>query len=1062
MFGIQRCSLARVCPPLLFVIATLPCAGRAGGEELPGEAVLLRVKKSNLTVERMDATSVHLGAGLTGLIIWGEGPAERWQVFTGDWTRPSRELLAEDLSQLALGRSRGGRGEVAGNVALLTMQLAQLRGDTAFRGTKLLAPPTDRPLLDPHVTIRRQSKEGKLPAVEAVISRDGRELAKLPLKEGQEAVRWADVPGLPAQGLEPGSYRVMLLPGGEAANFTTVAAPRRAAVMGRLDELAQLLGGRGDPLWAQVAAEHLLSPGAKGGGFPYLADTLDLLDQVPEGRQTPPLRRLRQYAWQRLEDPGQKPALRAPSTDATHVPDIDRVRDLIADGQWDQAEREVNAVLNGKDASARVRGLAALYSGVIFAEAGYGREDEAVVAFQQGLRDLRDAAAEDRFRAHNDYANFLLGRAEDCLHNHAFQMATGARRPLLTALANWLEAEEQYRAALTLSEGLPAAQMAAVRVNRARLYVLLADLIRTLDTGHRFTEGERAAAETARDLAGRAAAAKGAAVEPLLRAIAEEVQAHLDFRAGDVDSCLRRAQAAREAYVVHGSLAGAESVERLLGLILRGLAGTGGDSAAARRARQEAIRHFRIAERLSEVERERFPADRAGRSRAGFFARRAYVNEMLVELLVAEADAKGALLAAEQAKARALQDLLAEGATLAAPGAADDLPRLLQAWPKDMAALEYFLGGERAWAFLVTVDGEVRAFELKTADGQPLRSRDLVGRVKQFQTSVGRQAPKMLRCLQSGRGLDNTWQDVLHKFYLELIPEPARTELRRARTVLVVPHHILHYFPFVALVTRRDEAPRGKDEIVKPRFLLDEPFDLCFAPSLHSWGVLRHRPRRPVTQVAALGIPALPGTPELPGVEEDVENLKASFGDKVSRIYIGADANESNARALLRKPGLVLFAMHGTNVPDRPLFSHLHLYPRGDDNGLLTAVKVYAGRVDSDLVVMSACYSGLADRSPLPGDDLFGLQRAFLQAGARAVVSGLWDVYDGTGPELMGGFFRNLSGGATAPTALAASQRGFLKKLRESKEVEFWLHPYFWAMYTVTGDDRVSCGQLSN
>lgn len=79
---------------------------------------------------------------------------------------------------------------------------------------------------------------------------------------------------------------------------------------------------------------------------------------------------------------------------------------------------------------------------------------------------------------------------------------------------------------------------------------------------------------------------------------------------------------------------------------------------------------------------------------------------------------------------------------------------------------------------------------------------------------------------------------------------------------------------------------------------------------------------------------------------------------------------------------------------------------------------------------MSACYSGLADRSPLPGDDLFGLQRAMLQSGARTIVSGLWDVYDETGPLLMQGFFKQLTTGAAAPKALANSQRAFLKQHR--------------------------------
>ena len=111
-------------------------------------------------------------------------------------------------------------------------------------------------------------------------------------------------------------------------------------------------------------------------------------------------------------------------------------------------------------------------------------------------------------------------------------------------------------------------------------------------------------------------------------------------------------------------------------------------------------------------------------------------------------------------------------------------------------------------------------------------------------------------------------------------------------------------------------------------------------------------------------------------------------------------------------------------------------------------------KINADIVVMSACYSGLGDRSPLPGDDLFGLQRAFLQSGVRTVVSGLWDVYDGTAPDLMLETFKQLADGKTVMASLASSQRMFLKKLRDSSEDEPWLHPYFWAVYTATGDDR--------
>ena len=116
---------------------------------------------------------------------------------------------------------------------------------------------------------------------------------------------------------------------------------------------------------------------------------------------------------------------------------------------------------------------------------------------------------------------------------------------------------------------------------------------------------------------------------------------------------------------------------------------------------------------------------------------------------------------------------------------------------------------------------------------------------------------------------------------------------------------------------------------------------------------------------------------------------------------------------------MVLFATHGSNAADRPLESCLYLYPDKSNDGRLSAAELYGKSTRADLIVLSACYSGLADRSPLPGDDLFGLQRAFLQSGGRTVVSGLWDVYDGTGPELTRGLFAGLAAGKRTPTALA-------------------------------------------
>jgi CHAT domain-containing protein len=151
---------------------------------------------------------------------------------------------------------------------------------------------------------------------------------------------------------------------------------------------------------------------------------------------------------------------------------------------------------------------------------------------------------------------------------------------------------------------------------------------------------------------------------------------------------------------------------------------------------------------------------------------------------------------------------------------------------------------------------------------------------------------------------------------------------------------------------------------------------------------------------------------------------------------------------------MLLIGSHGQNYPDQPLASEVLMHPAAGDNGRLTAATLYTSPVQTDLVVLSACYTALADRSPLPGDDLFGLSRALLQSGGRTVVTGYWDVFEGTGPEIMRGFFDKLSRGQPVPAALAEAQREFLAPLRKSTEPEPYLHPYFWAVFGAQGDDR--------
>jgi CHAT domain-containing protein len=1051
--------------PWLLAAGLAFTAGLARAE--PPAAVLISLGKGGrLEVSPLDADSQPRFADRAGLLVWtDEDGGERWQRVKKGWKMPEPgEKPAAELPPGGVTRGGGGAGSLTAATGL-TRQLDPLRADARPRDvTAVITPtPSGRCLSRKPTFRRRPSNKGKpYPALAVpVSSADGKVKFSVGFKEGQDRLPFADLADLPRgmarDGLPPGSYR---LPGPAGlTTFTVADEEERREVLAPVEELAKSIEDKNDPLYLQFTIEHLLGFKAEGNvPAPHLADALDVLESVPANSLPPYL--AGQLAQLRLRLVKEDRASAPPPPLPTRIAAVDEALGLILAGQWDQAPPKLEApavkALASKDR--RTRGLVALYRAVVLAEGGPEEDGKARQGFASALKDLEAGSPEDRYRAHFNAANFHQQQAENRLYNHAFQMATGARAPFLTLLADWQAARTHYESALAPADKLAggAQARAGIQISQARLYALLADVLHTLGG---FAEGESAATRQADKLAEGVAGDKAAI--SLDRALANEVRAQLAFRAGNLAGARAAAGRALADYVREGRLPAVENVYRLLGLADARDARTA-TGAKAEAARGAALRHLRIAHRISEALRARLPEDDTGASRAGFLARKAFVTDKIADLLLQSGQPAEALRYVELGKARALRDLLiTRGEAIREAG---DLAARLARWPRDAAALEYFLGPEQAWVFVIDTAGKVHAHPLEGAGGKPVAPRDLVARVQRFLRDTEGHSRKMLQRLLANKGFDHSWQDDLAELRAILVPAKALAELRKARVAVIVPQHVLHYFPFGALVTRKDPTRRAAKEMVKPDFLVEEKFTIVYSPSLATW---RAQPVRRVRDVRAVGIVEVPGADPLPGVARDLKNLQSAFGSVT--LLEGEKAKESVVKGLLGRPGVLFFATHGLNEADHPLDSHLLLMPekadggRGPplpvaDDGKLTAREIFGRKVQSDLVVLSACYSGLGDRSPLPGDDLFGLQRAFLASGARTVVSGLWDVYDETAPELMNGLFTRMARGEPAAAGLADAQRAFLAKQKASAKVEPYIHPYFWAVYTAAGDDRTRWG----
>jgi CHAT domain-containing protein len=154
-----------------------------------------------------------------------------------------------------------------------------------------------------------------------------------------------------------------------------------------------------------------------------------------------------------------------------------------------------------------------------------------------------------------------------------------------------------------------------------------------------------------------------------------------------------------------------------------------------------------------------------------------------------------------------------------------------------------------------------------------------------------------------------------------------------------------------------------------------------------------------------------------------------------AKLFIGEDATEDILRTHGRQSRRIHIATHGYFRQDNPMFSSIRL---GDTHVSLCDLAHF--RMPAELVVLSGCATGL--NVVTPGDELMGLVRGLLQAGAQSLILSLWDVHDESTKDFMIGFYTRWQRGLSKAKAMQAT----MLELREHHP-----HPYHWAPFSLIG-----------
>lgn len=329
---------------------------------------------------------------------------------------------------------------------------------------------------------------------------------------------------------------------------------------------------------------------------------------------------------------------------------------------------------------------------------------------------------------------------------------------------------------------------------------------------------------------------------------------------------------------------------------------------------------------------------------------------------------------------------------------------------EDTLLIEFYNDGTRLWGFVL--------------DGRKVTVHCLPITVDKFNQLLAQLQANIAAALVvdpetiNARRLTPSVQRILKRLYSLLI-EPLRVCCAEKQRLIIVPYGGLHYLPFHLLHDGSQYLIEQYEIVILP------------AASLNTRPRIRQKPGALILTHSWDG--------QLPHTLAEGKIVQECFGGE---LYAEQKANRS---VLQKEPSQILhIATHGEHRLDQPDLSYLQLA-----DGQLYTDDLLQQNLSYELVILSGCETGRANVAG--GDELIGLGRGFLYAGAGALIASLWKVNDSSTMVFMKQMYQALHAGASKAAALRQAQLQMLAQDRQ-------MHPAFWGAFQLIGDHR----RLSN
>jgi len=234
------------------------------------------------------------------------------------------------------------------------------------------------------------------------------------------------------------------------------------------------------------------------------------------------------------------------------------------------------------------------------------------------------------------------------------------------------------------------------------------------------------------------------------------------------------------------------------------------------------------------------------------------------------------------------------------------------------------------------------------------------------------------------------------------------------RHLIVAPHGVLHSLPFHAFLDGGE-------------YMIDR-FSLSFAPSASVYARCQNKPAASGSCSLLLGV----HDRKVPWIRREIRSVAAVVPEP--RVFLGRQATMDILRTAGATSRMIHIATHGYFRRDNPAFSSVRLA-----DSYLSLYELYNLKLPVELLTLSGCCTGL--NGIVAGDELLGLTRGLLRAGAQALLLTLWDVHDHSTAEFMQSFYSHLQG-----QEKSSALREAMLDLRKR-----YPHPYHWAPFVLVG-----------